>query len=89
MNLAPFYRLKLEEPPTAPNPEQRIQQDIGDTVRDAVELTQTLVGNTVSFFAFTRMLLKISPRAFYGLVFYSVTGTVITLRVFSRHLVGA
>lgn len=84
----PFYRIKLD-PAAAPNPDQRIAEDVAEGVKDTVTLARELIGNGVKFVAFSRVLMRISPRAFYGLLMYALFGTAVTVCGFSRGLISS
>jgi len=82
----PFYRMKLDLG-APPNPDQRIADDVSDAVGESVDLARALISNTVSFATWSRVLLRISPRAFYGLFLYALVGTCVTVWGFSKGLV--
>ncbi|CAK9070932.1 unnamed protein product [Durusdinium trenchii] len=77
------------------NPDQRICQDVSDFVGIAVHLVQDVVrtdenrsaesgvGRTfLNIFGFATVLYSISPAACFGVLIYSVTGTLIATRGF-------
>eukprot|EP00931_Biecheleriopsis_adriatica_P066067 TRINITY_DN40486_c0_g1_i1.p1 TRINITY_DN40486_c0_g1~~TRINITY_DN40486_c0_g1_i1.p1 ORF type:complete len:619 (-),score=74.62 TRINITY_DN40486_c0_g1_i1:168-2024(-) len=82
----PFYRMKLGQG-SLQNPDQRIADDVADTVDSSVELVRSLISNVVSFASWSWVLFSISPKAFAGLLLYALLGTLVTVRGFARGLV--
>ncbi|CAK9006045.1 Uncharacterized ABC transporter ATP-binding protein sll0182 [Durusdinium trenchii] len=64
------------------NPDQRICQDVSDFVGIAVHLVQDVVRTFLNIFGFATVLYSISPAACFGVLIYSVTGTLIATRGF-------
>ncbi|CAK9005682.1 Uncharacterized ABC transporter ATP-binding protein sll0182 [Durusdinium trenchii] len=77
---APFYRLTITG--EIDNPDQRICQDVSDFVGIAVHLVQDVVRTFLNIFGFATVLYSISPAACFGVLIYSVTGTLIATRGF-------
>jgi len=84
----PFYSMKLDSGAPA-NPDQRIADDLTEAISDSVDLARSLISNTVSFATWSRVLFRISPRAFGGLLLYAAFGTGVTVSGFSKALVRA
>ena len=79
-----FYSLTLTG--EIDNPDQRICQDVGTFVHTAVNLSQDLVRTLLSVLAFAPTLYRISPRACFGAMAYSLLGTLIAGRGFGAWL---
>ncbi|CAJ1351673.1 unnamed protein product [Effrenium voratum] len=80
----PFYRLTLTG--EIDNPDQRICQDVHEFVGIAVNLVQDVVRTFLNILGFAAVLYKISRAACFGVLAYSVTGTLIATRVFGPWL---
>jgi len=70
------------------NPDQRIAEDVATFTQQSLYFLTVAVGATIQLVAFVAVLWSISHTMVYFLVGYAVFGTVVTMTVFGRPLVG-
>jgi len=70
------------------NPDQRIAEDINTFTQRSLYYLLILVGSVMQLVAFSTQLWSISHDLVYFLVFYAIFGTVVTLAVFGKLLLG-
>lgn len=70
------------------NPDQRISEDINSFTQQSLYFAMIGLGAVIQLVAFTGVLWSISHELVYFLVAYAVAGTVITLAIFGRILIG-
>ena len=70
------------------NPDQRISEDINSFTQQSLYFLMIALGAVLQLAAFTGVLWSISRELVYFLVVYAVVGTVVTIVVFGRVLIG-
>jgi vitamin B12/bleomycin/antimicrobial peptide transport system ATP-binding/permease protein len=70
------------------NPDQRIAEDINTFTQKSLEFVLVVLGALIQLVAFCGVLWTISHRLTYFLVIYAVVGTLVTVVLFGRVLVG-
>lgn len=70
------------------NPDQRIAEDINTFTQRSLYFLLILIGSILQLIAFSSVLWFISRELVYFLAFYAVAGTLITLLVYGKRLVG-
>lgn len=70
------------------NPDQRISEDINSFTQQSLYFLMIALGAVIQLAAFTGVLWSISRELVYFLVVYAVVGTVVTVVVFGRVLIG-
>jgi putative ATP-binding cassette transporter len=70
------------------NPDQRIAEDINTFTQRTLYFLLILIGAVLQLIAFSLVLWEISRVLVYFLVVYAIFGTVVTLAVFGRPLIG-
>jgi len=70
------------------NPDQRIAEDINSFTQKSLYFLLVLVGALLQLIAFSGVLWSISRALVAFLVVYAIVGTVVTLRVFGKILIG-
>jgi putative ATP-binding cassette transporter len=70
------------------NPDQRIAEDINTFTQRSLYFLLILIGAILQLVAFSAVLWSISHVLVYFLVFYAIFGTVVTLALFGRVLLG-
>jgi len=70
------------------NPDQRIAEDINSFTQKSLYFLLVLVGALLQLIAFSGVLWSISRALVAFLVVYAIVGTVVTLRVFGKVLIG-
>ena len=81
-----FYELNGNA--TIDNPDQRIAEDINTFTQRSLFFLLILIGSILQLLAFSGVLWFISRELVYFLVFYALAGTLITVFVFGKPLVG-
>lgn len=70
------------------NPDQRIAEDINTFCQRSLYYLFILIGSVIQLVAFSAVLWSISRMLVYFLVFYAIFGTIVTLAVFGKPLLG-
>lgn len=70
------------------NPDQRIAEDINTFTQRSLYFLLILIGAVLQLVAFSSVLWSISREMVYFLVLYAIFGTLVTLLVFGRVLIG-
>ncbi|MDD5403199.1 MAG: ABC transporter ATP-binding protein/permease [Sulfuricella sp.] len=70
------------------NPDQRIAEDINTFTQRSLYFLLVLIGALLDLVAFSGVLWSISTELVIFLIIYALAGTVITLRVFGKVLIG-
>jgi putative ATP-binding cassette transporter len=70
------------------NPDQRIAEDINTFTQRSLYFLLIFIGSTLQLVAFSTVLWSISRELVYFLVLYATAGTLITIFVFGRRLMG-
>lgn len=70
------------------NPDQRITEDINTFTQRSLYYLFILIGSVIQLVAFSAVLWSISWVLVYFLVFYAIFGTIVTLAVFGKPLLG-
>jgi putative ATP-binding cassette transporter len=70
------------------NPDQRISEDINSFTQQSLYFLMIALGAVIQLAAFTGVLWSISRELVWFLVVYAVVGTVVTVVVFGRVLIG-
>lgn len=70
------------------NPDQRIAEDINTFTQRSLYFLLILIGAALQLIAFSSVLWSISREMVYFLVLYAVFGTLVTLVVFGKALIG-
>ena len=70
------------------NPDQRIAEDISTFTQRSLFFLLILIGSVLQLLAFSSVLWSISRVLVYFLVIYAIAGTLITLFVFGKPLIG-
>ena len=81
-----YYELNAD--PDIDNPDQRIAEDINTFTQRSLYFLLVLVGAVLQLLAFSGVLWSISKALVFFLIVYAVAGTVITLLVFGKVLIG-
>ena len=81
-----FYKLNANR--EIDNPDQRIVEDIDAFTQRSLYFLGILAGSILDLLAFSAVLWSISRELVYFLVLYSITGTMVTIFVFGRVLIG-
>ncbi|MEO7401722.1 MAG: ABC transporter ATP-binding protein/permease [Polaromonas sp.] len=81
-----FYELNANA--AIDNPDQRIAEDINTFTQRSLFFLLILIGSILQLFAFSSVLWLISRELVYFLAFYALAGTLVTLLVYGRRLVG-
>ena len=70
------------------NPDQRIAEDINAFTQKSLQFLLVLVGAVLELVAFSGVLWVISRELVFFLVIYAIVGTVVTLLLFGKVLIG-
>lgn len=70
------------------NPDQRIAEDINTFTQRSLYFLLIVIGSTLQLIAFSSVLWSISRGLVYFLVLYSIAGTLITVFIFGKPLIG-
>ena len=70
------------------NPDQRIAEDINVFTQRTLFFLLLLIGSVLQLVAFSGVLWSISRWLVYFLVFYAIAGTLVTVLVFGKPLIG-
>lgn len=70
------------------NPDQRIAEDINTFTQRSLFFLFILIGSTLQLIAFSSVLWSISHVLVYFLVLYSIAGTLLTVFIFGKPLIG-
>ena len=81
-----FYELNANA--AIDNPDQRIAEDINTFTQRSLFFLLILIGSILQLLAFSSVLWFISRELVYFLVFYAIAGTLITVFVYGKPLVG-
>lgn len=81
-----FYELNSNA--AIDNPDQRIAEDINTFTGRSLYFLLILVGSILQLIAFSSVLWSISRELVYFLVLYSTAGTLITMLVYGKALIG-
>ena len=81
-----FYKLNSSR--EIDNPDQRIVEDIDAFTRSSLYFLGILTGSVLDLVAFSAVLWSISRELVYFLIVYAIAGTLITVFVFGRVLIG-
>jgi putative ATP-binding cassette transporter len=81
-----FYELNANA--AIDNPDQRIAEDINTFTQRSLFFLLILIGSILQLLAFSGVLWFISRELVYFLVFYAIAGTLITVFVYGKPLVG-
>ncbi|WP_119967147.1 ABC transporter ATP-binding protein/permease [Simplicispira lacusdiani] len=81
-----FYELNTSA--TIDNPDQRIAEDINTFTQRALFFLLIFIGALLQLAAFSQVLWSISRELVYFLVFYALAGTLLTVYVFGKPLIG-
>jgi len=81
-----FYELNSDA--RIDNPDQRIAEDINTFTQRSLYFLLIFIGSILQLVAFSSVLWSISRDLVYFLVLYAIAGTLITLVVFGRVLIG-
>ncbi len=81
-----FYELNANA--AIDNPDQRIAEDINTFTQRSLFFLLILIGSILQLLAFSSVLWFISRELVYFLVFYAIAGTLVTLFVYGKPLVG-
>lgn len=81
-----YYELNASG--TIDNPDQRISEDINSFTQQSLYFLMIALGAILQLAAFTGVLWSISRELVWFLVVYAVVGTVVTVVVFGRVLIG-
>ena len=81
-----YYELNADA--SLDNPDQRIAEDINTFTQRSLYFLLILIGAVLQLAAFSAVLWSISRELVYFLIFYAVFGTVVTLALFGRPLIG-
>ncbi|MGE8454864.1 MAG: ABC transporter ATP-binding protein/permease, partial [Pseudomonadales bacterium] len=84
-NLA-FYKLNASQ--EIDNPDQRIAEDINTFTRQSLYFLLVGIGAMLQLIAFSGVLWSISRALVYFLIVYAIAGTVISVFLFGRVLIG-
>ncbi len=81
-----YYRLNAGG--AIDNPDQRISEDINSFTQQSLYFLMIALGAVIQLIAFTGVLWSISQQLVWFLVVYAVVGTVVTVVLFGRVLIG-
>ena len=81
-----FYELNANA--AIDNPDQRIAEDINTFTQRALFFLLIFIGALLQLGAFSHVLWSIARELVYFLVFYALAGTLLTVYVFGRPLIG-
>lgn len=81
-----FYELNASA--TIDNPDQRIAEDINTFTQRALFFLLIFIGALLQLAAFSHVLWSIARELVYFLVFYALAGTLLTVYVFGKPLIG-
>jgi putative ATP-binding cassette transporter len=81
-----YYELNAN--PAIDNPDQRIAEDINTFTQRSLYYLLIFAGAFIQLVAFSAVLWSISRLLVYFLVFYAIFGTVVTLAIFGKPLIG-
>lgn len=81
-----FYELSADA--AIDNPDQRIAEDINTFTGRSLYFLLILIGSILQLIAFSNVLWSISRELVYFLVLYAVAGSVITMMVYGKVLIG-
>ncbi len=70
------------------NPDQRISEDINSFTQQSLYFLMIALGAVIQLIAFTGVLWSISRELVYFLVVYAIVGTLVTVVVFGRVMIG-
>jgi putative ATP-binding cassette transporter len=79
---------ELNSNPAIDNPDQRIVEDINTFTQRSLYYLLILVGAVMQLVAFSTVLWSISRDLVYFLVGYAIFGTIVTLAIFGKPLIG-
>ncbi len=86
LNNRSYYRLTND--PNIDNPDQRISEDINTFTQRSLYYLLLFMGSTIQLIAFSGVLWSISKKLVAFMAIYAVVGTVLTMTVFGKRLVG-
>ena len=81
-----FYELNANS--EIDNPDQRVAEDIATFTQRSLYFLLVIIGSIVQMVLFSRVLWSISHELVYFLVFYATAGTLVTILVFGKVLIG-
>ncbi|MEO6354869.1 MAG: ABC transporter ATP-binding protein/permease [Burkholderiaceae bacterium] len=81
-----FYELNANA--AIDNPDQRIAEDISTFTQRSLFFLLILIGSILQMVAFSSVLWSISRELVYFLVLYAIAGTLITMVVYGKALIG-
>jgi len=81
-----FYELNANA--EIDNPDQRVAEDIATFTQRSLYFLLVIIGSIVQMVLFSRVLWSISHELVYFLVFYATAGTLVTILVFGKVLIG-
>ena len=81
-----FYQLSLH--PQIDNPDRRIVEDVNNFTQESLKFLVLIIDSSLQVIVFSLILWSISKPLMIFLIFYSIFGTIITIVVFGRKLVG-
>jgi putative ATP-binding cassette transporter len=81
-----YYELNAN--PAIDNPDQRIAEDINTFTQRSLYYLLIFAGAAIQLIAFSAVLWSISHGLVYFLVVYAIFGTVVTLAIFGKPLIG-
>ena len=81
-----FYQLNADA--SIDNPDQRIAEDINTFTQRTLFFLLMFIGSALQLVAFSSVLWSISRNLVYFLVIYAIAGTLITMFVFGKPLIG-
>ncbi len=70
------------------NPDQRVAEDIATFTQRSLYFLLVIIGSVVQLLLFSNVLWSISRELVYFLVFYASVGTVVTILLFGKVLIG-
>lgn len=70
------------------NPDQRVAEDIGTFTQKSLQFLLVLVGAVLQLIAFSGVLWSISRELVAFLIIYAAVGTVVTILIFGKVLIG-
>jgi putative ATP-binding cassette transporter len=81
-----FYELNANA--AIDNPDQRIAEDINTFTQRSLFFLLILIGSILQLVAFSSVLWSISRELVYFLVLYAIAGTLVTMLVYGKALIG-
>ncbi|MFC5302535.1 ABC transporter ATP-binding protein/permease [Azospira restricta] len=81
-----FYELNANA--VIDNPDQRVAEDINTFTQRSLYFLLILIGSLLQLVAFSAVLWSISHELVYFLIFYAAAGTMVTVFVFGKVLIG-